>query len=47
MTEARVAELLTVERASAVERGLDAAKVRQAETKAALQKSLAEAETAL
>ena len=36
-----------VERATAAERGLEAAKVRQAETEAALQKSLAETEVAL
>ena len=36
VTEARVMELLTAERAIAAERGLEAAKVRQAETKAVL-----------
>ena len=35
-----VVELLMAERATAAERGLDAAKVHQVETKAALQKSL-------
>ena len=40
-------ELLVVERATIAERGLDAAKVHQAETEAALQKSLAETEAAL
>jgi len=34
--EARVAELLVVERATATEQGLDAVKVHQAETEAAL-----------
>ena len=46
-TEARVAELLVVEWATATERGLDAAKVHQAETEAVLQKSLVETETML
>ena len=39
-TGVRAAELLAVERATAAERGLDAAKAHQAETKEALQKSL-------
>ena len=46
-TEARAAELLATERATAAERRLDAAKVRQAKTKAALQKSLVETKVAL
>ena len=45
--EARAAELLVVERATAAERGLDVAKVCQAKTEAALQKSLAETEAVL
>ena len=45
--EARVAELLAVERATAAERGLDAVKVRQAKTKVVLQKSLAETNSVL
>ena len=40
-------ELLAVEQATAAERGLAAAKVHQAKTKAVLQKSLAEIEVAL
>ena len=43
----RVAELHMVERVTAAERGLDMAKVHQAEIEAALQKSLAETEAAL
>ena len=46
-TEARVAELLMAERATAAKRRLDMAKVHQAEIEAALQKSLAETEAAL
>ena len=45
--EARAVELLAVERATAAKRGLDAAKVYQAETEAVLQKSLAETNAAL
>ena len=40
MTGARVVELLSVERATATERGLDAVKVHLAKTEVALQKSL-------
>ena len=39
--------LLAVERATAAERGLEAAKVRQEEAEAALQKSLAKTEATL
>ena len=46
-TEVRAAEVLTTERATAVERGLDAVKARQAKTEALLQKSLADTEAAL
>ena len=46
-TEAQAVELLAVERAIATERGLDVAKVHQAETEAALQKSLMETEAML
>ena len=46
-TEARAAELLAAERATAAERRLDAAKVRQAKTEATLQKSLEETEAVL
>ena len=46
-TKARATELLAVERAIAAERGLDTAKVHQAETEAVLQKSLVETEVAL
>ena len=45
--EARAAELLVVEQATAAEWGLDTVNVRQAETVVALQKSLAETEAAL
>ena len=45
--EARVVDLLMVEQATAAEWGNEAAKVRQAETEAALQKSLVETEVAL
>ncbi|XP_066333791.1 uncharacterized protein [Miscanthus floridulus] len=45
--EAWAVELLTVERVTAVERGLEAAKVHQVETEAVLQKSLAETEAAI
>ena len=40
-------ELLVVERATTTKRGLELAKVRQAKTEAALQKSLAKTEVAL
>jgi len=46
-TEAWVAELLVAERATAAERGLKAAKVRQEEAEVACQKSLAKTEAAL
>ena len=46
-TEAQAVELLAVERAIATERGLDVAKVHQAETKAVLLKSMAETEAVL
>jgi len=46
-TEARAAGLLVVERATAAERGFEAAKVHQAKTEAALQKSMAKTEVAL
>ena len=45
--EARVAELLMVERATVAERGLEAVKVHQAETEGALPKSMVETEAAL
>ena len=45
--EARVAELLAVERATVAERGLDAAKVSQVETEVVLQKSMVKTEAAL
>ena len=47
VTEARAAELLTAERATASERGLEAVKVRLVETKAMLQESLAKTEVVL
>ena len=47
MTEVRVVEQLTAEQATAAERGHEAAKARQAETVAALRKSLADTEVAL
>ena len=47
MTEARAVEVLVVERATAIERGLEVAKARQAEIEAALQKSLADTKVAL
>ena len=47
VNEVRAAELLAAERATAVERGLDAVKARQAKTEALLQKSLADTEAAL
>ena len=43
----RAAELLMVERVTTTERGLDAMKVHQAETEAALQKSLVETKVVL
>ena len=46
-TEARAMEVLAVERATTAERGLEAAKAHQVETKAGLQKSLADTKTAL
>ena len=46
-TEARVVELLVAERATAAERGLEAAKVRQEEAEVALQKSLVDTEVVL
>jgi len=45
--EARTMEQLAVERATAAERGLEAAKALQVETKAELQKSLADTKAAL
>ena len=45
--EARVVELLVAQRATGVEHGLEATKVLQVEIKAALQKSLEEAEATL
>jgi len=47
VTEARAVEVLVVERATAIERGLEVAKARQAETKAGLWKSLADTKAAL
>ena len=47
MTKARTVERLTAERATAAERGLEAAKARQAETEATLRKSLADTEATL
>ena len=47
MTETRAVELLVADRATAAERGLEAAKVCQAESEAVLQKSLAETEVVL
>ena len=47
MTAVRVEEQRVVERETAVERGLEAAKARQAETEVTLRKSLANTEVAL
>ena len=47
VTEPRAAEQLTMERATAAERGLEAVKVRQEEAEAALQKSLVDTKAAL
>ena len=47
VTGARATELLVAERATAIEWGLEAVKVRQAEIEAALQKSLVDTEAVL
>ena len=47
MTEARVVEQLAAERATAAERRLEVAKVCQAKTEVALQKSLVDTRAAL
>ena len=47
MTVARAEEQRAAERATATERGLEAAKARQAETEVGLYKSLADTEAAL
>ena len=47
MTAVRAEEQRAVERVTVAERGLEAAKARQAETEVGLQKSLADTEAAL
>ena len=46
MSEVSVAEQLAAKRVTAVERGLEAAKARQAKTESMLQKSLADTKVA-